>query len=1408
MSKKIIDSDWKDWLAQRKERQRTTYLNRASRLKSDYNREETQAKAYSGRVLLELIQNANDAGLDYSNSVDIYLELTEDHLLIANTGEPFSKKGVESLLISDNSPKQFRNDCIGYKGLGFRSLLNWTSSVIILSGGLSVGFDDRFADNFLDNLRDESEDIDELVREFEANGISSPIATLSVPRWLDNEALGEWDSDLTAVYERGQQLQEQGYDTVICVALDDTENQAETQREINDLSKDLLLFLQHTRSLELKSPNRTERWKVDRATDSVTIQPKGGSSTTWHIIEERDKVPEKYLDSDDSEGKYEIKVAIPEAGALQSAMSQNLFVFFPTEVSFPFPLLAHATFEVEDNRKQLRETDTNRFVAEQLASMMSQAAAELNNRREDPWLAFSALSPDGTIGTSINKLGPKGEDKTFEDLLQETLSETAIVPVHGGGYRRPQDISRINGDFNDLLQYEVFDDVSQYPSQKRLRQQLKGVGVEPLAYDDLRTKLNEIAPRLSMDDRAEIIYRLVTNDLIEEQPTPELLIDSEEDPIQSDTIVFLPPQDEQIPLPGWISQDFLNSELTTKLKERFDVSTNRDLKKAIRPFDLNEYDLGRLIQSIVAEANQRVSNNPDEELRWRQKMVQVIWELKSSREDQISLPDELTIPLPTRTGGSEAADALYIGAEYPNGKLLEELYQPVDQGSFVVRPDELKLPGDDSEIESFLCWLGVADEPRQIKIKNPGSDFRDYVLSELEYPLKFGGLRFESKDEVPSANRRHRLEKITTIDRLEEVLENADPHSIIALLTTISEDLETWRRKGDNGATYRVKPPRKQKWRRLYSQSIPSYPLWLIQTTAWLPVDAGNTRPPMTCSFTQEAKSLSTVIGFPAINSDYYLFEDLNTDQKSVSITLQKAGVANTLADLSWESFYRILLKLPEFDPDHQEVKRLYSKILSKKGSPSGEAYAEFQENGTMLGELDGEVRYFSIDDLWFPESKALPKSILESHRTVPLETDESGTKVEERFGVQPLSVEEIHLKSHNFERHKYASEFKGQVERLKKFIFALRMDTTRASQDRRTIKKLDVVLCNSFVATAKVGSKDITIELDPGTFLIWESTGYLVPESIDFKKTPLRNDDVAGLVGEIFSSVLELEEISTDIYTLATATDRKKTFSIITNKSSEKVEVAQSRLDVKEPEEPEFGTPEIQQEPSGPHRSKTRPQETTSTTQSQTESSVQRRPSVNREGTKIETQQKNLETIDRRNISIRRLSSTPKTPTSRDRRRIADGNRAEDVCVKFEESEGRFPIKVAHIQGSESYRCDIISFKNADRRDEFKEEFDATLIDRYIEVKARTTEKDSITLKGNELAAAQDHQEKYFLYRAYEDTSDRSAYEVVVLNDPTGHEEAVERKIEVNPYYTKESNCFELTIQTDDEGDSSDGNN
>jgi hypothetical protein len=356
-------------------------------------------------------------------------------------------------------------------------------------------------------------------------------------------------------------------------------------------------------------------------------------------------------------------------------------------------------------------------------------------------------------------------------------------------------------------------------------------------------------------------------------------------------------------------------------------------------------------------------------------------------------------------------------------------------------------------------------------------------------------------------------------------------------------------------------------------------------------------------------------------------------------------------------------------------------------------------------------------------------------------------------------------------------------------------MDTTREAQDRDAIKDLTVELCESYSATAKIDGKEITIELEPGSYLLWEDTAYLVPEEVPTEISPLRDEDLASVVSEIFATQLELD-IQNEIYMLALTRDREKTFEVLTGGDRELLRNARRRFETPVPEDPDFAPPEIQPSPPPTPTENTADEGSIETAENPDETASERVPPVDEDSSNLHVEPTVPRTIESRDVSIQRVTTGSSTPRSRGRYHVADGGRAETICMIFERDQGRFPLKVAHIRGSDSYGCDIISFDTAGLREQFQDELDIGLIDRYIEVKASTADTGTILLKGSQLQTAREHREKFFFYRAYESSANATEYELVVLQDPLGDSEALTPQVKVDPFRTDSADAYELGLE------------
>ena len=163
-------------------RQKSIYCLQPADLKSHYNHERSVVDSYRGRQLLELLQNADDAFDPTKRPTKLLFRLFSDCLVAANSGRPFAYEGIESLVVTDASPKQLhRTRCIGNKGLGFRSVLSWSLSPLVHSGVWSVAFSAEAARRNVEVLAKANENIGAVVQQWRAVRADLPAPIMRFP---------------------------------------------------------------------------------------------------------------------------------------------------------------------------------------------------------------------------------------------------------------------------------------------------------------------------------------------------------------------------------------------------------------------------------------------------------------------------------------------------------------------------------------------------------------------------------------------------------------------------------------------------------------------------------------------------------------------------------------------------------------------------------------------------------------------------------------------------------------------------------------------------------------------------------------------------------------------------------------------------------------------------------------------------------------------------------------------------------------------------------------------------------------------------------------------------------------------------------------------------------------------------
>jgi hypothetical protein len=350
------------------------------------NMEQTLAREYYGRFLIEMLQNARDAWLHGTSSRPdglLRIRMTADPtLIVCNEGDPLSPDVVlHSISKFGESPKK-PGEGIGHKGIGFKAVLELTHAPRLYSRSdpngsfdLQVKFDPDEARRL---VRAASPAWDQLVASLPSaaadEGRGDRIPILRFPLW--DEAPLSWLGEVSRADGRG-------FNTIVALPYDDRfdstlelssdEFIARVRRAFEDVSDEVVLLLavfgtvlvedeidgsivEITRSEQVR---RDENGVVIR---DVSICRNGALSSRWWLFESA------LAGVEGLEGSLSVAVRMEmdgETGTLvprtprddgrPGSTADTFHLFFPTSIKTHLPFLLHAYFEVDAGRKSFAD---------------------------------------------------------------------------------------------------------------------------------------------------------------------------------------------------------------------------------------------------------------------------------------------------------------------------------------------------------------------------------------------------------------------------------------------------------------------------------------------------------------------------------------------------------------------------------------------------------------------------------------------------------------------------------------------------------------------------------------------------------------------------------------------------------------------------------------------------------------------------------------------------------------------------------------------------------------------------------------------------------------------------------------------------------------------------------------------
>lgn len=942
-------SKWAEWLADAERRQQEVYRLSPERLIAEYRHERDITRGYHGREILELLQNAADAARVWKIRGKVRIVVTAHGLLVGNTGRPFTAKGVESLQLANLSPKRQRETVlIGDKGLGFRSILNWTDSPLISSGELGLAFVPDYVANIVGSLEKENDELAQRVADEREIAGDLIVPRLAFPQWVADWANHPWPEGdgLRSIAVECQSLRSEGFDTAVGMPFHAPRAYNEAVQQLAELSPEFLLLVDSIGELELRVEGHAPRvWSCAHTEGWATLREGNRVLSSWMVAVYPEEVPEELLDHEErGKNRFQITLAVPEDHA---ASPGSLFCYFPTEVRVPLPLLVHATVELDETRKHVNDTRANRHilgvVTERIAELAEQ---QLGRAGAGAWDGCRLVTPQGSWGGELEKFG-------VPNALKEAAKCKPLIPVLAGGHCIAAQAKLPPSEDAGWWPTRLFPEMVAL-ANKEERAFAKSLDVKALTTAEVLTRLLA-TDHLSIEERARVIAGLIRcgDPLVGENLTT-LLCDDEENPLPIGINAILQPAGDLPALPGWATIRFLHPELRQRLADFLKTADSRELQQHLRAFGIVEYSLSALIRPVMAEANKQVREWPDQESAIRQEALRFLWQVRENLGSATTFPADATVKLLDQTGKWADPKVLYLGEGYgQEGNVTQDLYEGWDQGKLVASPALMGhvAAAGRGVFAHFFSWLGVARWPRETEATKVDSGYLHAVKATLRYPVDFEDCRFATPGELSGA----RVAGAKTLDGLSEILGKAPPEAVLAWLA-LDPRAASWSRPAPEHGTLKVRPPNKQ-YERSYNGAVLSYTHWQITTSEWLPSSDGRKQAPQKCLVGDWR--LEVLFPRPA-QPDQAFLERYGISER-VNEAFRHAGVMPGLAQLGRDELYRLLLAMPDLSPDGKAGRALCRWFISNEGYAFGSA-GPYQENffrqGKVWGSKEGDFSW------------------------------------------------------------------------------------------------------------------------------------------------------------------------------------------------------------------------------------------------------------------------------------------------------------------------------------------------------------------------------------------------------------------------------------------------------------------
>lgn len=687
---------------------RTNLLRDSDQLLKEYNEENEIINGYNGRQILELLQNCDDQG---STEVLIKLEQESNTITICNNGIPFSERGYKSLFMPFRSSKISKKDYIGNKGLGFRSIINWSEQVEILSNDISLIYSQEnrrafFYSNFDQQTRKN------ILEEEGLNENAVPVPFLGIPMIKTAPSASDYVTSIVIKY----------HSRFIKNIL----------FQIKQITPETLFFLKSLQVIKFEGFDnqiksiKTHKTAIKNDTGEFgPVEKITYNQKTWYIFKEEESLGTLIKNDKKEQEFYQIKIAMEENMA---ETSSRLYSFFPTNIYLQQPYILHATFDLDATRNQLVESDKNKIILQKAVQFTIRVAKYFTNEKAS-YKPLQILTHRHKADT-LSNLG-------YYDWIEAAFKREAIFPCIDNTFRKLKEVVYYGDGFANMLLDSKATEILGFhllPAKNLNLQNIPFFDEIYKSFENIKDVIgvfNSISDLpLTNEQRAIYIFEIIKKGSeLKKKYTNRLnlLLDKEGNRILGAEYIYTPEtKDSSLQTPSYSRVKFINRNLYLQLGDLLGYNADRDRNRSRFISDklqglcnIHSFEPANLARKIINETNAEIKKPETNQIEIIQQMNRCLFHnFQFINAENINTPLPFDIPTITLDGSIALTSNTVLCSIYPRGKINQTIFEGIyTNADFIASPKQLgiEIPKEEEHIlkvQEYLKWLNVSDHAR------------------------------------------------------------------------------------------------------------------------------------------------------------------------------------------------------------------------------------------------------------------------------------------------------------------------------------------------------------------------------------------------------------------------------------------------------------------------------------------------------------------------------------------------------------------------------------------------------------------------------------------------------------------------------------------------------------------------